>query len=262
MSARTGRVPSADAAAAHLAGFHAVREALRAGAPLRFVAFNRERRDPRAAELLAQLRAAGVAVRFETAAALDRLAPGQRHQGVVAVAEAKATLALEDLLPQATAGLLIACDGIEDPQNLGAIVRSASAAGADGLLLPQRRSAGLSAVVERVSAGALQHLPVARVPNLVQALDRCRQLDWWTVGLHPDAPTSIWQHDFRPRTVLVVGAEGRGLHQLTRQRCDVLVSIPMASAIGSLNAAAASAIALFELRRQRTASSRGNLDAP
>lgn len=247
------RTPERGAAPLPLAGFHAVREALRAGAPLRFVAISRERTDPRAAELLAELRAAGVAVRFETTGALDRLAPGHRHQGVVAISEAKATLSLDDLLPRAAAGLLVACDGIEDPQNLGAIVRSASAAGADGLLLPQRRSAGLTAVVERVSAGALAHLPVARVPNLVQALERCRQSDWWTVGLHPDAPATIWQHDFRPRTVLVVGAEGRGLHQLTRQRCDMLVSIPMASAVASLNAAAACAIAMFEVRRQRTA---------
>ncbi len=236
-----------------LAGPHAVEEALHAGAPLRYVAMERGRRDHRTRELAATARAAGVEVRWETVTALDRLAGGLRHQGVVAVAEAKPTLALEDLLQDAPRRLLLAADGIEDPQNLGALLRAAGGAGVDGLLLPSRRAAGLSATVERVSAGALEHVRVARVGNLAQALERCREAGWWIIGLDAAGPAALWQFDLRPATVLVVGGEGRGLHALIRAKCDALVRIPLAPGVASLNAAMAAAIALFEAVRQRQA---------
>jgi 23S rRNA (guanosine2251-2'-O)-methyltransferase len=234
-----------------LAGPHAVEEALRAGSPLRYIAMARERHDHRARELAAAARAAGVEVRWETTLALDRLAGGLRHQGVVGVAEAKATAALEDVLAAAPRRLLVAADGIEDPQNLGALMRAAAGAGVDGLLLPARRSAGLTAAVERVSAGALEHVRIARVGNLAQALEQCRDAGWWIVGLDAAAPVAIWQFDLKPPTVVVVGGEGRGLHTLIRARCDVLVRIPLAPGVSSLNAAMAAGIALFEAVRQR-----------
>lgn len=235
-----------------LAGLHAVEEALRAGSPLRHIAVSRERQDARLAQLLASARAAGVPIRMEPPAALDRLAQGERHQGVVAIAAAKATLALEDLLADAPQRLLLACDGIEDPHNLGAILRTACGAGVDGVLLPARRSAGLTAAVERVSAGALEHVRVAQVTNLARALEACRAAGFWVVGLEGEAGTNLWQHDFRPPTVLVVGAEQRGLHALTRKLCDVRLRIPLAPGVAALNASVAAAIALFEIVRQRS----------
>ncbi|MGH9466766.1 MAG: 23S rRNA (guanosine(2251)-2'-O)-methyltransferase RlmB, partial [Terriglobales bacterium] len=187
----------------------------------------------------------------ESSAALDRLAERERHQGVVGVAAAKAAVTLEDLLADAPARLLVACDGIEDPHNLGAIVRSACAAGVDGMVLPARRSAGLTEAVERVSAGALEHVRVAQAGNLAQALERCKRAGWWIVGLDGGGETLLWQHDFRPPTVLVVGAEERGLRALTRQLCDARVRIPLAPGVASLNASVAAGIALFEVQRQR-----------
>jgi len=234
-------------------GIQPVREALRAGAPLRYIAVSRERKDARIRELLAAARSAGIEVRLEAPAALERLAAGIHHQGVVAVAEAKPVLDLDSLLQQASRKLLLACDGIEDPHNLGAMLRAACGAGVDGVLLPARRSAGLTATVERVAAGALEYVAVARVGNLAQAFEACRAAGYWMVGLEADAPTSIWDHDLRPPTVLVVGGEGRGLHELTRKRCDALVSIPLAAGIESLNAGVAAGVALFEAARQRRA---------
>ncbi|MGH9475148.1 MAG: 23S rRNA (guanosine(2251)-2'-O)-methyltransferase RlmB [Terriglobales bacterium] len=235
-----------------LAGVHAVEEALRAGAPLRYVAFSRDRRDRRILELVQTARRAGVPVRFETVAAMDQLAEGVRHQGVVAVAAARAMLALEDLLADAPRKLLLACDGIEDAHNLGAIVRAACGAGVDGLLLPERRAAGLTATVERVSAGALEYVRTAQVGNLAQALKQCKAAGWWIVGLEGEAATDLWVHDFTPPTVLVVGAEERGLHALTRKLCDARVRIPLAPGVTALNASVAAAVALFEAVRQRS----------
>lgn len=235
-------------------GIQPVREALRAGAPLRYIAVNRERKDPRMRELLAAARTAGVEVRLEPPAALDRLAAGVHHQGVVAMAEAKPVLELDALLAQATRKLLLACDGVEDPHNLGAMLRAACGAGVDGVLLPSRRSAGLTATVERVAAGALEYVAVARVGNLVQSFEACRAAGYWIVGLEAGAPTALWDHDLRPPTVLVIGGEGRGLHELTRKRCDALVSIPLAAGVESLNAGVAAGVALFEAARQRSRS--------
>lgn len=235
----------------YLVGIHAVREALRARTALRFVAVSRERHDPRLQELITLAHAARVPLRRVGVAELERWAGRTPHQGVVAEAEAKPVLELEDLLADAPQRLLLALDGIEDPHNLGAIVRSACGAGVDGVLLPARRAAGLTETVERVSAGALEHVRVARVGNLAQALEQCKQAGFWIVGLDGEATTRLWDHDFRDPTVLVVGAEGRGLHALIRQRCDARVAIPLAAGVDSLNASVAAGVALFEVARQR-----------
>lgn len=227
-----------------LTGFHAVREALRAGTPLRYIACVRGRDDARMKEVIELARTAGIPVRWEDRRALA-------GESVVAEAEAKPVFELDDLLAQNSTGFVLALDGIEDPQNLGAILRSACAAGVDGVILPSRRAAGLTTTVERVSAGALEHVRVARVVNFVRGLEMCRQAGLWRVGLDANGPLPIWNHDFRLPTVLVVGAEGKGLHELTRKRCDVLVSIPLAPGVQSLNASAAASVALFEVVRQR-----------
>ena len=235
-----------------LLGIHSVREALRAGAPVRWIAVNRERQDARVQELLDLARVAGVPVRNEPRAALDRMAAGGMHQGVIAQAEARPVLELEDLLAAAsTPALLLALDGIEDPHNVGAILRSACATGVDGVLLTERRSAGLTETVERVSAGAMEYVRIARVPNLVRALETLKRAGYWTVGLAGEARQTLWQQDFTLPTVLVVGAEGKGLHELTRKTCDFLVSIPMAPGVSSLNASVATGLVLFEVVRQR-----------
>lgn len=236
-----------------LLGIHAVREALRAGSALRWIAVNRERQDARIEEIRQLARKAGVPVRSETRQELDRMTNGGMHQGVVAQAEARPVLDLDDLLSNArTPGLILALDGIEDPHNLGAILRSACAAGVDGILLTERRSAGLTETVERVSAGAMEYVRIARVPNLVRALERLKEAGYWTVGLAGEAPQTFWQHDFLLPTVLVVGAEGKGLHDLTRKTCDFLVSIPMQPGVSSLNASVATGLVLFEVVRQRS----------
>lgn len=233
--------------ARRLSGFHAVREALRAGTSLRFIACARGRHDARMNELVELARAAGVPLRWEE----RRVMAGE---SVMAEAEAKPVLELDDLLGQSSAKFLLALDGIEDPQNLGAVVRSACAAGVDGIILPSRRAAGLTPTVERVAAGALEHVRVARVGNLVRGLETCHAAGFWRVGLDSRGKMPLWDQDLRLPTVLVLGAEGKGLHELTRKRCDVLAAIPLAPGVQSLNAAAAAAVALFEVVRQRRAS--------
>ncbi len=244
-----------------LVGPHAVEEALRAGRrPLQYLLLARERApSPRQSALAALARERGVAVRLEPRAVLDRAAAGVPHQGVMARGEARAVVELEELMARAQAGRrwLVALDGIEDPHNLGAILRSAAAAGAEGAILLARRAAGLSAAVERIAAGALEYLPVARVANLAQALPRLQQAGFWVYGLDAAAPKSIWETDFQPALVLVIGAEHHGLHRLIRERCDALCSIPMQpgerGGVASLNASVAAGIAFFELVRQRAA---------
>lgn len=250
-------------AADWLFGPHSVEEAIRAQSPLQYVMFVRERgpaAPSRLSALQALARSRGVPVRLEPRAAFEALARahGVAHQGVLAKAEVQPTLALETLLERAASGArcLLALDGIEDPHNLGAIARSAAAAGADGLILPARRAAGLTAAVQRAAAGALAYLPVARVGNLVHALEQLKAAGYWIYGLAESAPQSLWQTDWRGPVVLVIGGEGHGLHALVRQRCDQLVSIPMhqprpGTGLASLNASVAAGIALFEIVRQR-----------
>lgn len=238
-----------------LLGIHPVREALRARArAFQYLAVSRERRDARIGELMRLAREQGIPVRVEMAAALDKLAGSPRHQGVVAVVAAKALATLEDLLaapPAGGAGLLVALDGIEDPHNLGAIVRSAAAAGAGGVIVPARRSAPLNETAARASAGALEHVRVAQVSNLAAALEKAKQAGYWIVGLDAAAPQPLWRQDFTGATLLVVGGEGRGLHELIRKRCDFLARIPLQPGVASLNASAAAAVALFEIVRRR-----------
>ncbi len=244
-----------------LSGIHAVREALAAGRPLERIVVARGRHGNRIEALVRLARERGVSVRFEERAQLDRMAGREEHQGVVALAAAKQAASLAEILKQSAAdakgGLLVLLDGIEDPRNLGAIARSALAAGALGLILAERRAAGLTDTAARASAGALEHLPVARVANLAQAMEELKEAGWWLVGLDERAEKPLTEQDLTGRIALVVGGEGKGLHDLVRKRCDFLVAIPTAGPVRSLNVSVAAGIALFEAVRQRELKSRG-----
>jgi 23S rRNA (guanosine2251-2'-O)-methyltransferase len=237
-----------------LTGIHAVREALSAGRPLDRVVIARGRKGERIEELVRLARANGVPVRFEAREQVERLAGGAEHQGVMAFAAARQAVALEDILraTQAqTSGLLVLLDGVEDPRNLGAIARTALSAGAAGVVIAERRSVGLTETAARAAAGALEHLPVARVPNLARALEDLKEAGWWLVGLDESAPKVYTEVDLAGRIGLVLGGEGEGLHELVRKRCDFLVSIPTSGPVRSLNVSVAAGIVLFEAVRQR-----------
>jgi 23S rRNA (guanosine2251-2'-O)-methyltransferase len=235
-------------------GIHAVQEALKAGQALDSVLIARGRRGERIEEVVQLARRRGVPVRFEEREQVDRAAGSREHQGVVAFAAAKPTAGLEDLLTAAKTAppaLLVLLDSIEDPHNLGAIIRTALAAGAHGVVLPERRSAGLTDAVGRASAGALAHLPVARVPNLARAMEEVKEAGCWLVGFDERAEKNISELDLTGPIGIVLGGEGKGLHELVRTRCDFLASIPTSGPVRSLNVSVAAGIALFEIVRQR-----------
>jgi 23S rRNA (guanosine2251-2'-O)-methyltransferase len=244
-----------------LTGIHSVKEALEAQRPIERIAIAKGRQDTRVEEIVQLARKQGIPVRFEDRGQLDRLANSKDHQGVVALAAARAATTLEDILTQANAshgqtGLLVLLDGVEDPHNLGAIIRTALAAGAHGVVIPERRAAGLTDTVARASAGALAHLPIAKVTNLVRAMEELKEAGYWLVGLDEDGDKSYTEADYTSPTGIVLGGEGKGLHELTRKRCDFVVSLPTTGPVKSLNVSVAAGVVLFEALRQRNTRSR------
>jgi 23S rRNA (guanosine2251-2'-O)-methyltransferase len=242
-----------------LYGLHPVEEALKAG-KRRFdhVLVARERHDERLERLVAACRQAGVLVRQEAREQLTLLAQTAAHQGVVAMVRTQEFLSIEDLFEPdpakaktGNARLVLALDGVEDPQNLGALLRVADGAGVDGVVLTERRSAPLSAVAVKASAGAAEHLRIARVVNLVQTLKELKGRNLWIVGLDERGQTDYDQFDLTGDCVIVLGREGAGLHELVRRTCDHLLRIPMAGGVSSLNVSAAGAVVLYEAFRQR-----------
>jgi len=242
-----------------LYGLHPVLEALRAkDCGLHRIYLEQGRRGRVVDEILGLAKARHVPVTFEAREGLDRRAGTARHQGAVGVAAAKAYLSLDDLLESISgldAPLLLVLDGIEDPHNLGAILRTAEAAGAQGIILPTRRAVGLTAAVAKVSAGAIEHLPVARVVNLSQAIERLKEARFWIYGLDAKGSRSYAEVDYRGPVALVVGGEGRGLRPLVAGRCDGTVRIPMRGKVESLNVSVATAVVLYEILRQRDGAS-------
>lgn len=241
-----------------LYGLHPVEEALRAGKRrIDQVLVARERQDERLERLAARFREAGIRVRREPREQLTLAAKTDAHQGVVAMVRAQEFLAIEDLFaaaPDAKAGaarLILAVDGVEDPQNLGALLRVADGAGVDGVILTERRSAPLSPAAVKASAGAAEHLRIARVVNLVRALEELKRHNIWVVGLDERGETDYDRFDLTGDCVLVLGREGAGLHDLVRRTCDFLLRIPMAGGVSSLNVSAAGAVVLYEAARQR-----------
>ena len=239
-------------------GIHAVEEALKARARgFEYVAVARERHDPRMQRVLEACRATGVPVRQVPRDQLARLAQTAAHQGVVAVASEKRYTDVDDLLAHQRGAhtLLLVLDGIEDPHNLGAIIRTADAAGADGIILPERRAVGVTATATKASAGAVEHLPIARVTNLTRTLEELKQRNVWIVGLDERGTQEYTALDYAMDCALVLGAEGKGVHELVRKHCDFLVSIPMLGQVPSLNVSVAAGVVLFEMVRQRRATS-------
>jgi len=238
-----------------LYGLHPVEEALRSGSrKFDHVCVARDRTDNRLQRLIDACRETGVRLRFEPREELTRLAKTAAHQGVVAIVRAREFLELEDLLESpdsAAPRLILALDGIEDPQNLGALLRTADASAVDGVILTERRAAPLSAVAVKASAGAAEHVRIARVVNLVRALEQLKDRNIWCVGLDERGTIDYDEYDFTSNTVVVLGREGDGLHDLVRKTCDHLLRIPMAGRVASLNVSAAGAVVLFEAARQR-----------
>jgi len=232
-----------------LSGIHPVVEALRSGNPLERVLIAQGAGGPRIQEIIELARRAGVPVRFEPRAALERLAGTTAHQGVAALGAARKYAELETV---AGSSLLVVLDGVEDPHNLGAIIRTAHAAGAGAVIIPERRAASVTDVVAKAAAGALEHLPVARVTNVSRALEDLKQRGHWVYGLDERGDECYDRVDYAANSVIVLGGEGKGLHEQVRKHCDVLVRIPIAGRISSLNVSVAAGIVLFEWRRRTT----------
>ena len=229
-------------------GIHPVREALRARRAFDKVLIAKGSAGPRIQEIVTLCRDQSILVRFESREALDRAAKGASHQGVIAFGVAHQYAELEDILTDAR--LLVILDGVEDPHNLGAIIRTAHAAGANGIIVPERRSAPLSETVARVSAGALEYMPVIRVTNVTRLLEQLKQRHFWIYGLDERGVEPYDRVEYAEPAAIVLGSEGRGLHDNVKKHCDFLINIPMAGAVSSLNVSVAAGVVLFDWKRK------------
>lgn len=231
-------------------GINPVLEAMRAGRVKQL--WIGERRDERMRELLAFAATHGISPQHVPADALARRARGGVHQGVVADVDDAAQFTVGEIVRGSSGSpLIVVLDGVEDPHNLGAILRTADASGASGVVVQARRSAARSGAAAKASAGAVAHVRVAEVVNIARALEELKDLGVWTVGLSGDAATAYDSIDFTLPTAIVLGAEGEGLRRLVRERCDYLASIPMSGRVGSVNVSVAAGVVLFEAVRQR-----------
>lgn len=236
-------------------GRNAVIEALRAGTAIDKIYLAKGETDKTLGHIASRARDAGVVVVEADRRKLDAMSRTHSHQGVIALAAVREYVSIQSILDSAAAKgeppLLVVCDEISDPHNLGAILRTAECAGAHGLIIPKRRSAGLTAIVGKTSAGAVSYLPVARVANLTSALKDLKKQGVWIFGTAAEASTDLYSADLKGPAAIVIGSEGDGMSRLVAENCDFLVSIPMKGHISSLNASAAAAILLYEAVRQR-----------
>lgn len=237
-------------------GRNPVLEALKAGRPVGkiLLAKNIERHGA-VADIIHLAQAGGIPVDYVERQAIDRLSQTPANQGIIAYTAAKEYAGLDELLAASRAknrpALYIVLDGIEDPHNLGAIIRTADASGADGVIIRERRAVGLTSIVEKASAGAVEYVPVARVVNISQTLETLKRNNVWVVGIDQSASANYTKIDFNPPTAIIIGGEGKGLSDLVKKHCDFLASIPMKGKISSLNASVAAAVVLYEVVRQR-----------
>src|SRR5580704_16886101 len=240
-----------------LYGLHPVEEAIRSGARrLDHVSIARERRDDRLEKVIQLCKSAGIRVTFDSRDQLTRLAKTDAHQGVLAVVRERQFIGIEDLMAPKEEGqyrFFLALDGIEDPHNLGAILRTADGAGVDGVILPERRSAPITGTVAKTSAGASEHVRVARVTNLVRSLEQLKQNNVWVLGLDERGTPDYTDFDYKTDCVLVLGREGAGLHDLVKKTCDHLLRIPMLGQVSSLTVGVEGAVVMYEAMRQRRA---------
>ena len=236
-------------------GRNAVIEALRAGVALDKVYLAKGETDAALGHIASTARNQGAVVVEADRRKLDNMSRTHAHQGVIALAAVRAYASVADILDRARsrgeAPLLVVCDELSDPHNLGAVIRTAECAGAHGVIIPKRRSAGLTAVVAKTSAGAVAHLPVARVPNLPALLKDLKREGLWIFGATAQGDTPLYQADLKGPAAIVIGSEGAGMGRLVSQCCDFQVSIPLRGKLNSLNASAAAAILLYEAVRQR-----------
>ncbi len=252
MEDRRTPAPKADGI---IEGRNAVIEALRAGTAIDKIYLQKGETDKTLGHIASKARAAGAVVVEADRRKLDAMSRTHAHQGVIALSAVREYATVEDILRAAEAKgeapLLVVCDELSDPHNLGAVIRTAECAGAHGVIIPKRRSAGLTAVVAKTSAGAVAHVPVARVPNLPALLDDLKKRGIWVFGTAADGTTALYDADLKGPAAIVIGSEGSGMGRLVAERCDFLVSIPMRGKLSSLNASAAAAILLYEAVRQR-----------
>ena len=238
----------------YIYGINAVTESLKArGRAFQWVGMAKERHDIRLQRLIEDCRRLSVPVRFLQRTELDRMAGNAAHQGVVAVTSAKQYSDLDDVIgaKRGQYSLVLVLDGVEDPHNLGAILRTADSAGADGVVIPERRSAAVTGTVTKTSAGASEYLPIAKVTNIARTVEELKGRNLWTIGLDEHGPQTYDALDYKMDCALVLGAEGKGLHDLVKKKCDFLVSIPMLGNVPSLNVSVAAAVVLYEIVRQR-----------
>lgn len=236
-------------------GRNAVIEALRAGRTIDKIFIAKGEVDKTLGHIASKARAAGIVVVEADRRKLDGMSTTQAHQGVVALAAVREYVSIADILAIAEergeAPFVIACDEISDPHNLGAILRTAECVGAHGVLIPKRRSAGLTATVGKASAGAAEHMAVARVANMASALRELKDAGLWIYGTAANGTSGLWNTDFSGPVCLVIGSEGEGMSRIVAEQCDFLVSIPMKGRLNSLNASASAAIVMYEILRSR-----------
>ncbi|NLW65722.1 MAG: 23S rRNA (guanosine(2251)-2'-O)-methyltransferase RlmB [Clostridiales bacterium] len=236
-------------------GRNAVIEALRAGRPIDKVYIQKGETDKTLGHIASRAREAGCVVVDADRRKLDAMSRTHSHQGVIALAAAREYCTVADILEIAAERgeppFIVVCDEISDPHNLGAIVRTAEAAGVHGIVIPKRRSAGVTAIVEKTSAGASEHMAVARVANLSSALRELKDAGLWIFGTEADGTSPLWKTDLTGPVCIVIGSEGSGMGRLIAESCDFLVSIPMKGKVSSLNASAAAALMIYEALRQR-----------
>ena len=237
-------------------GRNAVMEALRAGRAIDKLFINKGEVDKTLGHIASTARDKGIVVVECDRRKLDFMSQTHAHQGVIAVCAVRDYCAVDDIFALAEergeAPFVIVCDEISDGHNLGAIIRSAECAGAHGVIIPKRRSAGLTAIVDKASAGAAEHMAIARVPNIPTVLEDLKARGLWVYGTAADGQSDLWHTDFTGPLALVIGSEGDGMGRLVAQRCDFIVSLPMKGRVSSLNASAAAAITMYEILRQRS----------
>lgn len=236
-------------------GRNAVIEALRAETPIDKIYLAKGETDGTLGHIASTARANGVVVVETDRRKLDQMSVTHSHQGVIAIAAVREYATVDEMLQYARdrdeQPLLVVCDEISDPHNLGAIIRTAECAGAHGVIIPKRRSAGLTAIVAKTSAGAVTHLPVARVPNITALLKELKAEGLWVFGADANGDTPLYKADLKGAVAIVIGSEGSGMGRLVAENCDVKLSIPMKGKVNSLNASAAAAVLLYEAVRQR-----------
>ncbi len=237
-------------------GRNAVIEALRVGTNMDKILIARGETDASLGHIASKARERGIVVVEADRRKLDAMSQTHSHQGVIAIAAVREYVSVDDILARAKergeAPLIVVCDEISDPHNLGAVIRTAECAGAHGVIIPKRRSAGLTAVVAKTSAGAVSHLPVARVSNLTACLKELKEEGLWVFGSAAEGSVGLYQADLKGPAAIVIGSEGSGMSRLVADNCDFIVSIPMRGKLNSLNASAAAAILLYEAVRQRS----------